>query len=131
MKPVYALNALCRSPRALGSLSGVMMKDSYSCVLLARLSPRLFAQAWFSFFWASDGTIGLDLGLENCFDFAIAVAIGYQPPAMNYGAASSPLFCGRRRRVEFPPRGGATAFISPRVKPADQRPRRRTRAEIF
>jgi hypothetical protein len=50
MRPVYALNALRRPPRAVGSLSGVMMKDSYSCVVLARLSPRLFAQAGFSFF---------------------------------------------------------------------------------
>jgi hypothetical protein len=49
MKPVYALNALCRSPRALASLSGLTMKDLYSCdsltcVLLTRLSPRLFAR---------------------------------------------------------------------------------------
>ena len=61
MKPVYALNALYRSLRALGSLSGLMMKDSYSwdsyaSALLARLSPRLFAQAGFSLFRASDGT---------------------------------------------------------------------------
>src|SRR6516162_7472845 len=40
MQPVFALNALCRSPRALGSFSSAMMKDSYFCVVLARLSTR-------------------------------------------------------------------------------------------
>jgi hypothetical protein len=37
-------------------------------------SPRL----GFSFFRASERTFGLDSQLKNCFDFAIAVAIGYQ-----------------------------------------------------
>jgi hypothetical protein len=49
MKPVDALNALGRFLGALGSLSGLAMKDLFSCdsltcVLLTRLSPRLFAR---------------------------------------------------------------------------------------
>jgi hypothetical protein len=84
MKPVYALNALCRSPHALGSLSGVMMKYSYACVLLAQLSPRLFAQARVSAFCGllTEASAWI-LRLENCFDVAIAVAIGYQASELN------------------------------------------------
>jgi hypothetical protein len=37
----------------------------------------------FSFFRASDRSIGLDLRLENWFDVAIAVAIGYQASELN------------------------------------------------